>query len=75
MNVNKDAMRSLGLNYELATGQLVDRDRYVEFIEILVNLSSALFVRSLSCHVIAPSISGTANDLIILERLHTFRNF
>ena len=35
MNVNKDAMRSLGLNYELATGQLVDRDRYVEFIEMV----------------------------------------
>jgi adenylosuccinate lyase len=39
MNVNKDAMRSLGLNYELATGQLVDRDRYVEFIEILGNIA------------------------------------
>ena len=39
MKVNKDAMNSLGLNYEIATGQLVDRDRYVEFIQILANIA------------------------------------
>ena len=39
LKVNRDAMASLGLNYEIATGQLVDRDRYVEFLQALGNIA------------------------------------
>ena len=40
LKVSEDAMKSLGLNSEIATGQLVARDRYIEFLQLLGNIAT-----------------------------------
>ncbi|EQD57980.1 adenylosuccinate lyase [mine drainage metagenome] len=42
LSVSKKAMEILGLNSEIATGQIVARDRYVEFLSILSGISASL---------------------------------
>jgi adenylosuccinate lyase len=39
IKVSEDAMNSIGLKSELATGQLVARDRYVEFLQFISNMA------------------------------------
>lgn len=40
--LQKDLMKTLGIELETASGQVVGRDRYAEFISVLSNLSSTL---------------------------------
>ena len=42
LEVSKRAMSSLGLGSEIATGQIVSRDRYVEFVNLLSGMAASL---------------------------------
>ena len=42
LEISKRAMKSLGLESEVATGQIVSRDRYVEFLNLLSGIAASL---------------------------------